>query len=199
MQNPFITERALGMADLVDRQVEVEQVRQSIRNGGKLFVIGPRRFGKTSILRAAAGDLRSHGVKTLMLDVQGYTSIEELVRGIVAGAATMQSNLTAGIAVVKKFFGVFNPSVTVGADGGLTASLGLKTPDSKELQAPLLIDALNQLEKFAAESAQKTSDGNSEPEGRVGLILDEFQHLLKLGGEGLEGQLRAAVQNHKYL
>lgn len=202
MQNPFITERVLGMSDLVDRRREVELVRQSITNGGKLFVIGPRRYGKTSILRAAASELEGRGLRTLMFDVQGYTSIEDLVRDIIAKAATLQGNLTAGIASVKKFFGVFSPSVTVGADGGVTASLGLKTPDTKEEQVPLLIDALNRLEKLAGDAVRKSGGDEDSPvisNGRMGLILDEFQHLLKLGGDGLEGQLRAAVQLHKHL
>lgn len=188
MQNPFITERALGLADLVNRQEEVRRVRTSLEQGGKLFVIGPRRYGKTSILRAACEQLAAEQIYTLMLNVQGYTSLEELIRGIVAGAASLTGNLTVGLAAVKKFFGAFNPSVTVNPDGTLTASLGLKTPEGKEQQAPLLIDALNRLEQLAGDTDHRT-----------GLILDEFQHLLKLGGEGIEGQLRAAVQMHCHL
>ncbi|MGH9847338.1 MAG: ATP-binding protein, partial [Blastocatellia bacterium] len=188
MQNPFITERALGAADLVNRQEEVQRVKTSIRQGGKLFVIGPRRFGKTSILRAAREELETEKIGILMLNVQGYTSIEELVRGVVAGAATLSGNLSAGIKAVKKFFGVFNPSVTINPDGTVTASLGLKTPEGKEQQAPLFIDALDRMEKLAENSGK-----------RIGLVLDEFQHLLKLGGEGVEGQLRASVQMHQHL
>ena len=188
MRIPFITERALGAADLVNRQEEVRRVKTSIEQGGKLFVIGPRRYGKTSILRAAREELATEKIGILMLNVQGYTSIEELVRGIVAGAATLSGNLSAGVKAVKKFFGLFNPSITINPDGTVTASLGLKTPEGKNGQAPLLIDALDRLENLAEASGK-----------RIGLVLDEFQHLLKLGGEGIEGQLRAAVQMHQHL
>jgi AAA+ ATPase superfamily predicted ATPase len=51
-----------------------------------------------------------------------------------------------------------------------------------------LIDALNSLERLAANAKR-----------RVGVIFDEFQHLLKLGGAGIEGQLRAAVQTHRHV
>jgi hypothetical protein len=63
----------------------------------------------------------------------------------------------------------------------------------------MLVDALNRLEKLAADSAKKTEGQVDKIDRRMGLILDEFQHLLKLGGDHLEGQLRAAVQHHKYL
>jgi AAA+ ATPase superfamily predicted ATPase len=188
MKNPFITNRALGAADLVDREVEVRRVQENIRQGGKLFMIGPRRFGKTSILRAACEGLEQGNIRTLMLNVQSYTSIEELIRGIIAGAATLTGNLSAGIKVVKKFFGAFNPSITISAEGSVTASLGLKTPEGKEQQAPLFIEALDRMERLTEESGKKT-----------GLILDEFQHVLKLGGAGIEGQMRAAVQMHQHL
>lgn len=52
----------------------------------------------------------------------------------------------------------------------------------------MLIDALNSLERLAANAKR-----------RVGVIFDEFQHLLKLGGAGIEGQLRAAVQTHRHV
>jgi hypothetical protein len=75
----------------------------------------------------------------------------------------------------------------VDAEGNITASLGIKQPEPAE-QAPLLIDALNSLERLAANAKR-----------RVGLIFDEFQHLLKLGGAGIEGQLRAAVRTHRHV
>jgi hypothetical protein len=188
MKNPFVTNRALGATDLVDRKQELQRVKDTLQQGGKLFMIGPRRYGKTSILRAACEELAQEDVRTLMLNVESYTSVEELIRGIVAGAASLESNLSAGVKTVKDFFGVFNPSLTVNAEGSVTASLGLKTPEKKEQQSPLFIEALDRLELLAKKSGKQT-----------GLILDEFQHLLKLGGNAVEGQLRAAVQMHQHL
>ncbi|MDQ3754651.1 MAG: hypothetical protein M3371_07965 [Acidobacteriota bacterium] len=52
-------------------------------------------------------------------------------------------------------------------------------------QVPLLIELLDGLERLAADV--KTP---------VGLILDEFQKVIELGGAEAEGQLRAAVQRH---
>ncbi len=50
MNNPFEFGRELGTQELVDRHDEIAEVVQAIDQGAKLFLIGPRRFGKTSIL-----------------------------------------------------------------------------------------------------------------------------------------------------
>jgi hypothetical protein len=57
MQNPFEYGRELGPGELVDREAELAEVRATLLEGGKLFLIGPRRepgsrevtcFGTTS-------------------------------------------------------------------------------------------------------------------------------------------------------
>jgi hypothetical protein len=47
-ENPFQFGRELGIDELVNREEEVDEVVRTIRQGGKLFLSGPRRYGKTS-------------------------------------------------------------------------------------------------------------------------------------------------------
>ena len=51
MTNPFEFGRELGVAEIVDREAEITEVVETVTHGGKLFIIGPRRYGKTSILK----------------------------------------------------------------------------------------------------------------------------------------------------
>lgn len=187
MLNPFTIEVAVGAGSLINRTHELGVVRNTVLNGSKLFVIGPRRFGKTSIILTAAEQLRAESVVVLDYNIEGYTNIELLVRALVSDAARISGNLSQAAKSIRQFFSTLQPSVTANVDGTISASLGIKTPEADE-QAPLLIDALNSLEKLAASSKRK-----------VGVVFDEFQHLLKLGGAGIEGQLRAAIQTHKHI
>jgi AAA+ ATPase superfamily predicted ATPase len=57
MMNPFEYGRELGTNELADREKEVAAVIQTIEQGSKLFLVGPRRFGKTSILKTAEDHL----------------------------------------------------------------------------------------------------------------------------------------------
>ena len=70
MRNPFEYGRELGTAELVDREDEVRVVCDTIQQGGKLFLIGPRRFGKTSILRVAQDQLAHENVCILRFNAE---------------------------------------------------------------------------------------------------------------------------------
>ncbi len=54
MKNPFQFGRELAPPDLVDRQNEIATCVGTVQNRERLFLIGPRRYGKTSILKAAS-------------------------------------------------------------------------------------------------------------------------------------------------
>ncbi|HEV7375243.1 MAG TPA: hypothetical protein VGN95_11040 [Pyrinomonadaceae bacterium] len=61
MENPFEFGREFGADELVNRKEEFDEVIRLISGGENLFAIGPRRYGKTSILKAADDRLRRSG------------------------------------------------------------------------------------------------------------------------------------------
>ena len=61
MTNPFQFGRELAPADLVDRDEEIATCVRTIQQRERLFMIGPRRYGKTSILRAASETVQKEG------------------------------------------------------------------------------------------------------------------------------------------
>src|SRR5215216_1850888 len=88
MKNPFEFGRELGAEELVDRQEEVMAVMRTLRERGKLFLVGPRRYGKTSILKTAGDRLvNEESAILLRYNAEGFTDTEQLVSRIVADAA----------------------------------------------------------------------------------------------------------------
>jgi AAA+ ATPase superfamily predicted ATPase len=79
MKNPFEFGRELGADELVDRQEEVAEVIRVIKGGEKLFVIGPRRYGKTSILKAADDRATRDGAVVLRYNAESYPTLNQLV------------------------------------------------------------------------------------------------------------------------
>ncbi len=184
--NPFTVQQAVKGNRLADRQEELRRVKTALQQGRKLFLIGPRRFGKTSILLTAEEELRKKKFFVVLLNVQSFTGIEALTAGIVGSAARFSGNLKRATTFTRDLFSRLNPSLAWNpAEGTFEVSLGVKTPDPSE-QGPLLVEALNSLERLAGDSGQN-----------VGVIFDEFQELLLLGGAGIEKQLRAAIQTHE--
>jgi hypothetical protein len=183
--NPFHYGREVDI--LVDRDEELARVIRVSRECGTLFLIGPRRFGKTSILRAAEAELAGAGKVVLRYDAEAFDDIGSLAAALLAGAVRKYSSaLDRAQAIAKKFFVALKPSLTLDpSDGKITVAVGVE-PGARLGAVLLLTDVLNGIERLAAE------------DGRPALIIvDEFQQVVAEGGERAERQIRAAVQRHR--
>src|SRR5438552_17688060 len=87
MENPFQFGRELNASELVDREHELATVLTTLTTAAKLFVIGPRRYGKTSILKAAGEKATEAGHIVLHYNVEAYPTIALLVGKLLADAA----------------------------------------------------------------------------------------------------------------
>lgn len=61
MNNPFEYGAQLKPSQLVNRKEELRDVARALLEHGRLFLIGPRRHGKTAILNAACAAARREG------------------------------------------------------------------------------------------------------------------------------------------
>lgn len=186
-RNPFEYGRELGADELVDRADELERLEAVIRNRGKLFLIGPRRFGKTSLLSAADERASERGVIVLRFDAEKYETLEVLARSILtAGARSLRSPVEKVADLLRSAASALRPGVELGPGGSLTVSLGIDAATHGEL--PLLTDALDAVEALAAGT-----------EREVVVILDEVQQIVVEHGEAAERSLRATVQRHRHV
>ncbi len=189
MKNPFEFGRELSPDELVDRRDEVKEVRDAIRDSGKLFLIGPRRYGKTSILRAAAErSQKNDRAIVLRYDVQAFPSLEDLASRLLTDTArALAPSLEKAGKMLRSFFSNLQPKLDYDpAENTFSASLGQLR--NKESSIPLLTDVLDGIELAAAKAKRP-----------VAVILDEFQKAVEDGGEAAEGQIRAAIQRHRHV
>jgi AAA+ ATPase superfamily predicted ATPase len=185
-RNPFEFGGEVKASSLIDREQELDLVIRTIEDGGKLFVIGPRRYGKTSVLAAAEEKLSGSGVAVLRYDAEVYESLGRLAEALLAGAATqLTPNLEKAGEAIKRFASRLKPQVNYDfTEQSLSITLGAsEKTESKSL--PLLTDVLNIIEKMAHAAKR-----------RAAVILDEFQHVIEEGGATAERQIRGTVQRH---
>lgn len=189
MLNPFEFGRELGIEELVDRADEVAAVVQTIQNGSKLFLIGPRRFGKTSILKTASGQLSAKKAVVLRFNAESYTSLDLFVASLIAAAAKGLKGPVERVGEqVRAFFSRLRPELSFNPAQGLwSAKIDMQGASSGEHVA-LLVEAFDGLEALAAEQPQNRP---------VGLVVDEFQQVIEMGGKNAEAQIRAAIQRHR--
>jgi AAA+ ATPase superfamily predicted ATPase len=186
-RNPFEYGRELALAELVDRSDEMKQVEVAIRNRGKLFLIGPRRYGKTSLLSAAGEAAAERGVAVLRFDAEKFESLERLAAALLSGATrALKGPLERTLALLGRVAARLRPEAKMEADGKVSVSLGVSAEVRGEL--PLLIDTLDAIEALAAESGQE-----------VVVILDEIQRIVVEHGFDAERQLRSTVQGHSHV
>jgi uncharacterized protein len=77
------------LQELVKRTDEMQIVVETIESGGKLFVIGSRRFGKTSLLNAASEKRIKNGDIILNYNAESFPEIEQLVKKIITDSARL--------------------------------------------------------------------------------------------------------------
>jgi len=97
--------RELSADELVDRKEELQAVVADMTEGSKLFLIGPRRYGKTSILKAA-GEIaqRDHRAVILRYNVEGFPTLDLLVERVLMTFYLGESQTARDCA--KKFISV---------------------------------------------------------------------------------------------
>ena len=189
MKNPFEFGRELGSDELVNRTVELEEIRRTIKTGGKLFVIGPRRFGKTSLLKSAAEKSQKEGDIILRYNAEAFPEIDGLVKKIIEDSAKLlKGSVEKTGGQIKRYFKSLRPEISFSVtQSEWKSSIGV-VPSAAAGNIGLLVDALNGLEELAAEQSDR----------KVALIIDEFQDILASQGIVAEKQIRSAIQTHRH-
>jgi AAA+ ATPase superfamily predicted ATPase len=151
MENPFQFGRELGAGELVNREDEITQVAATIREGGKLFLIGPRRYGKTSILKAAEERLSGEGAVVLRCDAEIYPSLDLLVAAIISRAAqNLKGSVERTGEHIGRFFAKLRPEATFSVtDREWTVKLGVTSAEDAGKHIELLVEALDGMENLA--------------------------------------------------
>lgn len=191
--NPFEFGQTVRPEAIVDREVEIDRLVSAVRNRERVFLIGPRRFGKTSLLHIVQVTLEREGCVVLNCDAEKYETVESLARELMAGALHALSGPIerVGGAVGKqitRFFGALKPQVEYDlTEHKLSVTFGIRHRRSKS-DVPLLTDVLDGIDQMSGDVGKP-----------VAIVIDEFQQLVSTGGLTAERQLRAVVQKHRHL
>lgn len=192
LKNPFEFGRELSTAELVDRRDELRTVLRSMENRAKLFLIGPRRYGKTSLLKVASSKAEERDIVVLRYDAEAYENLELLAEALLTGAArSLAGPLDKVKDALARVAGHLKPEATYDVnDARLSVSIGAKAPGkgAKRDDLPILADVLDAVEALAKESGKV-----------VVVIIDEFQQVVEEKGITAEKQIRARVQRHEHV
>src|SRR5436305_8527019 len=91
MQNPFVYGEVVPAAAFVDRVDELDRLVNDLAAAQKVFLISPRRYGKSSLIRHALMALRRRGSLTVDVTVSSYSSYVAFLEGYARATASAES------------------------------------------------------------------------------------------------------------
>ena len=170
--SPFPHQGPLEPASVVGRDPLVADLIERVTERRVTALLGPRRYGKTTVLRRAADDLSVGGTSVVWVDTYATTSITDLALRLDAGMAAAVGRVGPELR---------ERAATVGISlGVLRAEFSRRGTQRPEPMALLhaLLDSL-------VESARRHP---------TVVIFDEFGGIF--GADGAAGLLRTKLQHH---
>jgi len=74
-ENPFVYGEVVPAAAFVDRVAELERLVADLAASQKVFLISPRRYGKSSLIRRALASVSRSGALTVEVTVASFSSL----------------------------------------------------------------------------------------------------------------------------
>ena len=188
VNNPFVYGEVVTASAFADREEERARLTNDLAEGQKVFLISPRRYGKSSLIRDVMKGLAGRGVLTAEVTVAASSSyvgfLEAYARALLS-AETPAGGLRRWAAELLK--GV-RPELRFDARpaGEPRVSVTFPAVRSARDTARLAQEVFGLPAKIAA--ARGT---------RMAIALDEFQTIASFDGTTVEHALRAAVQDQR--
>src|ERR1700730_9674461 len=91
MQNPFVYGEVVPAAAFVDRVVELDRLVGDLAASQKIFLISPRRYGKSSLIRHALAAMTRRGAITVEVTVSSFSSYVSFLEGYARALAAAET------------------------------------------------------------------------------------------------------------
>lgn len=195
--NPFVYGEVVPASAFVDRVEELDRLVRDLAAGQKVFLISPRRYGKSSLIGRALAAMSRHGAVTLSLTVSSFSSYPAFLEGYtraLAGATDEWERarewvLQAIRSTRVQFRQVDSARSDKGSrhderDGRLLVSFPAARTD-------------RDVSRLAQEVFELPAKLARETRRRVVVALDEFQAVAGFNAGSVEHAMRAAVQHQR--
>ncbi len=188
MDNPFVYGEVVPGEAFVDRETELDRLVSDLGNGQKVFLISPRRYGKSSLIRQALDSLRRRGALTVELTVSSYSSYLAFLEGYARAMASVESKWERARTWLTEAIASTRPEIRYEPKETGLGRLSVAFP---------LVATARDINRLANEVFALPGKLAAERKRAVVVALDEFQAIDSFNGGSVEHAIRAAAQHQR--
>jgi hypothetical protein len=187
-RNPFVYGEVVPTSAFVDRAAELERLVGDLADGQKVFLISPRRYGKSSLIRQALAAVARRGALTVEVTVSSFSSYVGFLEGYARALMAAETRWDRARTWLREAIGSARTEIRYTPGESPLGSLTVSFPSVKsERDVTRLAQDVFALPGRLADTRRR----------KVVVALDEFQAIGEFNGGSVEHALRAAVQHQR--
>ena len=188
MDNPFVYGEIVPGEAFVNRETEIDRLIRDLSGGQKVFLISPRRYGKSSLIRQALNALDKRNILTVELTVSSYSSYLAFLEGYTRALAAVETRWDRARTWLLEALSSARPEVRYEADPIQGGRLSVAFPT---------VSSTRDINRLANDVFELPGRLASMRKRHVVVALDEFQAIAGFNGGSVEHALRAAAQRQR--
>jgi len=186
--NPFVYGEVVTSAAFADREQERDRLARDLAEGQKVFLISPRRYGKSSLIRDVMKGLAARRVLTVEVTVAASSSYVGFLEAYARALLSADTPASGFRRWAAELLTAVHPQLRLEPQPGSDAKLSISFP---AVRSPR--DTARLADEIFALPA-RIADARGQP---LAIALDEFQAITAFDDANVEHALRAAVQQQR--
>src|SRR4029450_10269544 len=173
---------------LGDGEAELDRLVADLGSGQKVFLISPRRYGKSSLIRQTLEALRRRGALAVDVTVSSYSSYLAFLEGYARAIASVESKWDRARTWLTEAIVSTRPESRYAPKESGLGRFSVAFPQ---------VTTTRDLNRLANEVFMLPGKLAGERKRTVVVALDEFQAIDSFNGGSVEHALRAATQHQR--
>jgi hypothetical protein len=186
--NPFVYGEIVTAAAFADREEERARLAQDLLAGQKVFLISPRRYGKSSLVRSVLRSVARQGVLTVEVTVASSSSYVGFLEGYARALLMADTPVGRLRQWTADLLRAVRPEVRFETEPQGAARFAVGFPS---------VHTDRDITRLANEVFALPGRIAAARKRRLAIALDEFQAITSFNGGSVEHALRAAVQDQR--
>jgi hypothetical protein len=192
MQNPFVYGEVVPSEAFADRVVELDRLLGDLSAAQKIFLISPRRYGKSSLIRRALSEMAKRGSLNVEITVSSFSSYVAFLEGYARALVSAETKWDRARSWLREAVRSASAEVRYVPDPTLT------TPGGGSLSVSFpSVRSEREISKLAQEVFELPGKLAAVRKRKVVVAMDEFQAIGGFNGGSVEHVMRAAVQHQR--